>query len=310
MTELQNKVKNVNIDSKVKKVKKLIDENSTTKLHDYVVNEIEQFSKGSSEENLKNQSNLQLSPGEVTGKISKYEDVVIDLVKITSCISYWGKPEHKQILQKLVTRATDKLEIRGEKLRLAFEWYPAILQMYCAGIAAIDGQRYDSLSNIFYAKKIHSDSTYNRDFLVDSIGCAINAINDSRIFNNYEEFKAHYFAMSEHLYKSLKQTLENLVFIGDNYNIAFDEFEVLLSLVVADRKTHDGIGGYVPLGRFAPKHDRSDRSPLKRIIKEAEDGGKNWGPLKYGFFNGDYKRFIEVAENCAEMISNDSRFYL
>ncbi len=305
MTKPEEKKNSLN---KIKKVKKLLDEvSSATRLHDFVVEEINELFELSSKENLSIQSVQQPSQDEIVEKISESEIIANDIVNISCCVAYWAKPEHRQILQKLVTRPTDKPEkISGLKVTAALQRYLAIFQIYSAGIAAIDGQRYDSLFNIFYAKKIQSNSHDPHEFLVDLIGEAINTVNDSRIFNNFKEFNRHYFAMSEHLYKVLQQPLNDLIFIGDNYDAAFDEFEVLLALVVADRKINHEIQVYDLQGRFAGKHIQ-DQSPLKRIIREAKANDKNWEPLKQGFFNKDFERFIKVAEDYEKMISNNPR---
>lgn len=291
--------------SKIKKVKDLLDKHSSTKLHDFMVDEIKRFLELTTTKYLKIQD--QLSREEILKMISEYEVISHDITNLTSCIAYWAKPEHKQVLQKTVTKMTDKLK-QPDSTQIALQWYPAILQIYCAGIAATDGQRYDSLSNIFYARTLHSVTRRNHAFQVDSIASAIKTINQSKLFNNFEEFKGHYFAMSEHLYSFLRQTLEDLIFVGD-YEVAFDDFEVLLNLVIIDRNTNDKIDVYPPSGRFTWKHQRDDNPPLKRIIKEAKAEEKNWEPLKHGFFRGDYERFMEIAEKYDQELNNDSRFW-
>ena len=136
--------------NKIKKIKSLLaNDSSSIELHDFVIEEIRRFLSNTSEDNFKVQG--QFSKDELLERISKYENIGNDLALISACIAYWAKPTHKAILQKILARSTDRLELQGGLVAwLNLRWYPLILELYCAGIAAVEGKRYDSLANIFY----------------------------------------------------------------------------------------------------------------------------------------------------------------
>ncbi len=94
----------------------------------------------------------------------------------------------------------------------------------------------------------------------------------------------------------LQPKLDDILFIGKNYESAFDEFEVLLALIVADASVQDSSHLWGPPGRFGWKHQRGNDSPLKRIVETARAEEANWAPFKSGLFGGDLARFLPVAE--------------
>lgn len=105
---------------------------------------------------------------------------------------------------------------------------------------------------------------------------------------------------SEHLFKSLQPSLEDLLFLGRSYESLFDRFEVFLALVYADI-TNNSWG---PPGRFAWKYSKrlGEENPFSELIDEAKKDGDMWASLKAGFFQGSHKRFQEIADSYKERL--------
>ena len=108
--------------------------------------------------------------------------------------------------------------------------------------------------------------------------------------------------LSEYLLKILQPRLDDALFLGKNYESAFDMFEVYFALSVADARLARGEDAWGPIGRFGWKRGR-EKSPLQRVIKEAEAHRTDWPPLKAGLFGGDFERFKKVAEQFVQLIS-------
>jgi hypothetical protein len=99
--------------------------------------------------------------------------------------------------------------------------------------------------------------------------------------------------------------IDDLLFLGTDYESAFDHFEVLLALEYAhiNLKKHNHLWG--PPGRFTWKYrNQGEYSPMHQIISQAEIQGNSWLPIKTGFFDGSIERFKEIAAKYTELVSN------
>lgn len=256
--------------SKITKVKRLLsDDSSTIELHDFMVEEVRHFLSQSSEDNFKVAG--QFSAEELLQRISKYEGIAFDLCMLLATISYWAKPTHKQILQKILARSADRLENKsGLSVWLSLRWYPLLLEMYCAGIAAVAAQHYDSLANVFYTR-IESFEHNKEQHFVESVTDAMIEWKRSAVFNQIPGHDRYHAPVSEYLFKLLQPKLDDTLFIGKEYENAFDEFEILLALVVADIEKQKGSAHWSvwgSIGRLCPNLKiRSRRGVMVCCIK-------------------------------------------
>lgn len=289
--------------NKIRKVKSLLASESTSiELHDYLIEEVRRFLATTSNDSFKVQG--QFSQDELLDRISRYEELCNDLAVLTACIAYWAKPNHKTILQKIFARSTDRLDTQGGLVVwINLRWYPLIIGLYCAGIAAVEGKRYDSLANIFYAVVGSSEYRQGDEYFVESVANGIHELMRADVFKQLPGHDRHHVPMSEYLFKTLQPKLDDTLFIGKNYERSFDEFEVLFALAVADiRKQRDGhVWG--PIGRFGWKHRNRDNGPFQRILGEASAMSNNWGPIQSGLFGGSYERFKVVADEYQVIIA-------
>lgn len=290
------------LESKIKQVKDLLaSQEHSIHLHDFVVDEVKRFLSASSDDHFKVQGTFSIE--ELLSRISKYEEVTKDLSVLTACIAYWATSSHRQILRKVLTRSTDRLErTNGLTIWISLRWYPVLLQMYCAGIAAVEAKRYDSLADIFLTPIETPDSNRQRECFVESASNAVLEFSRVELFKNLPGHERHYTPMSEYLFKLLQPQLDDALFIGKNYESTFDEFEILFALVSADLRKQQDRGVWGPIGRFGWKHHRSDNSPLQRVIAQAKNAGKHWEPLQNGLFGGDLDRFQSVADEYAAQV--------
>jgi hypothetical protein len=288
---------------KIKKVKLLLaNDSASIELHDFVIDEVRRFLSSTSEDNFKAQG--QFSQEELLERINRYENLANDLAAIAACIAYWAKPTHRTILQKLFSRSTDRLESQGGLVVwLNLRWYPLILELYCAGVAAVEGKRYDSLVSIFYSTISRSDSRLKDESMAVAVANGILELTRGEIFKRLPGHDRHYTPMSEYLYKTLQPKLDDILFIGKSYENSFDEFEILFALVVADLRKQNGQHVWFPIGRFGWKGRQDDNAPFSRLISEANALGENWEPIKAGLFGGKPERFNDAANSLQQTIT-------
>lgn len=89
----------------------------------------------------------------------------------------------------------------------------------------------------------------------------------------------------------LQPLLDKLLFLGSDFERAFDTFEILYGFEYA----HLAGRNWGPIGRFGWRDILSDSSPLMNLIKEAENAGDNWPPVAAGLCGGSIEKLKSIA---------------
>jgi hypothetical protein len=289
--------------SKVARVKALLSsEGAAIELHDFLTQEVRKFLAATSEDAFTLSG--QYSNEEFVSRLGRYEEAVGDLSVLLACIAHWAKPAHLATLQKCLARSCDRLEIRGGlSIWVELRWYPLILQLYSSGIASIDAQRFDSLAAVFYTPIPSAEGRDRQDVFVEAVGLGLLELLRTDVLKQIPGHERNHVPLSEYLFKILQPKLDDLLFLGKNYEAAFDNFEVFFALAVADLQRTREIGVWGPVGRFGWKHRRGNAGPLAKVVTEARSMKDAWPPLKAGMFGGSFERFDKVATEYLEQIS-------
>lgn len=287
---------------KIDRVKTLLASNTASiELHDFVMNEVRVLLAETSEDSFATSGTY--TDDELLERISRYEAASGDLSILLACIAYWSQPSNEIVLQKALSRSVDRLQLQGGlSAWLALRWYPAILETYSAGIAAVQGGRYDSLASVFFTSANASEHGRDERYFAGAMSKAILDLNRLDVFKRIPGHERHYAPMSEYLFKVLQPPLDNALFVGADYERAFDEFEVLFALSVVDLRVQRNKRAWAPIGRFGWKQ-RHEKGPLGLLIEEARGAGDDWIPLKAGLFAGKAERFEAAAVPCLEFVS-------
>jgi hypothetical protein len=289
-------------ESKVARVKALLStENAAIELHDFLTYEVRRFLSATSEDSYA--VSRQYSPEEFISRLSRYEEASGALSVLLACVAHWAKPAHMATLQKSLARSCDRLErSNGSMIWLSLRWYPILLEFYCAGIAAIDAQRFDSLATVFYTPIPSNEYRGRENMLVEAIWLGLQDLEGDNVLNQIPGHERNHAPLSEYLFKILQPKLDDALFLGKNYENAFDTFEVFFALAFADIQRMQNLGVWGPIGRFGWKFYRGAISPLARVISEATRMKEEWPPLRAGLFGGSYERFDSVASEYADRI--------
>ena len=126
-------------------------------------------------------------------------------------------------------------------------------------------------------------------------------------------------ALSIYLSQQLREFFKESLPSNIDYQKAFDKFEYLLSLIVADKfysDTEDNTSGPIiwgPVGNFAFRSTYSEDGinfvNAKIISVELKEEqlkwGNEWWPLKVGFFNSETKRFNLIKEKYDAFVASN-----
>jgi len=287
---------------KIKRAKSLLSSDSSAiELHDLLAHEVRRFLSITSEDSFPTSG--QFTKAEMLDRISRYEDTAADLSLLLACVAHWGKTIHTSTMQKCIARSSDRLESSGGlTIWLELRWYPLILELYTAGIAAIDAQRYDNLATLFYTRLPSSEYRDNNATFVEAISNGLLELNRANAFKQIPGHERHYTPHSEYLFKILQPRLDDTFFLGKNYETAFDEFEVFFALAIAHIEMAKNGRVWGPIGRFGWKHRNRDNGPLARIINDARTHKESWPPFRAGMFGGDFERFDKVATEFLQLV--------
>lgn len=271
------------------------DPKASIKLHDLAIRQVRNFLVETNKEKFPVQG-VSFTVPEFVERLDRYQAAVRDLQQVTSALCYWGGGEHETILQKTVSRATDNLQSEnGTVVWLALRWYPIMLLIYEAGIAAVSARKFGNLYAILTAPSAGRHSSSESTELLLSLGEAISELHDA--FKRLPGHERNFVPRSEYLFKLLQPDVDDLFFVGREYEQVFDRFEVLLALAYADLSRQKQGRVWGPIGRFGWKYSgRSHRdNPLKDVIGEARHMSSAWPPLEAGFFGGNADRFLDLA---------------
>ena len=291
------------IDDLIEKTKEyLSDSRYKIKLHDIFNQKLREVVALLADDQFKAQGRS-FSEEEFLKRIKLYEDIVKELQLMTACVAYWGNNDHYQLLSKTIARVCDNFSPEsGLVVWLNLRWYPVFLLLYSAGISAVSANNYDALAKILTTRVQSPRNSQETIEVTLPVGDAAADLHD--VFKRLPGHDRHYVPRSEYLFKLLQPGLDDLLFLGRDYEQMFDRFEVFLALVHAELEYNPDNRVWGPLGRFGWKYKSRGRSGnvYSEIVKEANTFKAEWPPLKAGLFSGSIDRFLEVSSKFEELM--------
>jgi len=279
----------------------LSEERHRIRLHDLVASEVRRALAQTSDDIFPVQG-AEFSKEEFGERLNRYEQATNALIDIVASVSYWGTEDHVAALKLPFSRVAGRLELQsGLVIWIALRWYPICLLAYSAGISAVAAGNYKNLHTILMTtvRKPRSDSSGE---LVSALGDSFSDLHDA--FKTLPGHERNYTPRSEYLFKLFQPRLDDLLYLGNDYEEAFDKFEVFLALVYADLVNEKQQNIWGPIGRFGWKKRgwSGSSSPYQNILDEASKLKDAWPPIAAGFFGGSYARFENVASEFSGLI--------
>jgi Mrp family chromosome partitioning ATPase len=269
------------------------DERARVKLHDLVADEVRRVVGQTHQIAYQGHWSVE----EFEQRLRSYETSCNDLLHIEAVLAFWGNRDHQNTLVLGPKRVVAHVRPEsGLTIWLAMRWYPAMLVTYAGGIAAVAGTKYENLFSLF-SVTVPGDPD-ERD-LVRALGRACGELH--RPFEALPDYSKRYTPRSDYLYALLEPVLDSVVFIGSDYQDAFERFELMFALEYVHRAERLLGRVWAPPGRFGWRF-RSDEDPLSRLLKEFELKGSEWEPLKAGLFGGSQERFAVISAELREFV--------
>jgi len=287
--------------TRVDKAKKLVsEERHRIKLHELVAEEVRELLPLISEESIPIQRKF--SAEEFAELLIKYEEATRDFCRIGILVAYWGTSSNHGTLTMAVQRLVDGL-VTESNSNLWTHWYPVLLFLYSCGIAAVAAAKFDNLKAIMHTGVEDTGRPGRRIILIRAITKELKNAHDA--FKKLPGHENQHVPRSEYIFNVLRPTIDSVLYLGSEYEIHFDRFEVLFAMEHAEIYAREAYGRvWGPVGRFGWKYDgEHDLSPLHKIVLEADMLGESWPPLNAGLFNGSTERFKEIASEFSRCVA-------
>lgn len=231
-----------------------------------------------------------LSDDDVRARVAAFEIAVADLCRVEALLAHWGNSLDTLTLP--LRRLGDGLASGGGRaLLLGLRAYPTQLVLYAGGIAAVSSGRYGHLLAMLHTQ-LHSPHDDDR-LIISAIPSMLrDAVHAFKLLPDFDRRRT---PVSDRLFDVLQPVLDDLLFLGSDYERAFDRFE----LFQAVEHAHQMRGGWSG-GRFEWKRSND---PLLALIKEVENADDSWPPLAAGLCGGSVAKFREVLSTLRDAVS-------
>jgi len=283
-------------------VKRLLSEpRFRIELHDLVAEKTREVSNLGLDTKLSLDASWDLQ--EFQRRLALYEESTDELLQVQALIARWGTAEHLDIISLPSRRLASPLSISsGLQVWIALRWYPIHLLAYASGLSSVAGDNYNSLAAYMHAPVTGTISSTTPEPLLVALHDGVGHARDA--FKYLPGRDRQFVPMSEYLFKFFQPKLDDLLFLGTDYEGVFDRFEILTALEYAHLESNLNPSHFWgPVGRFGWKHRRGiESSPFRSIFQEASLHKDSWPPIRAGLFDSSYERFDEIATKYGELL--------
>ncbi|MFW6118901.1 MAG: SIR2 family protein [Planctomycetota bacterium] len=237
----------------------------------------------------------------VRQRITEYDACTDRLMRVAAALAFHDAGDNAALLTRAMERLLHMPMTTGIMTWVELQYYPALLVLYAAGLAALVAEHYAALHALLVAPRYRESprrpsmpgleraSVYGA-FRGDAVKCVP--------MDGAEERKR---PVNDYLCDiRLRSVLQPYIPHDGTYENTFDLFEYLHALVFMDIAG----GGWAPLGsyswRWCGRTAEWEDSPMFEFVQAGLREGEEWPLLKAGLFGGSVQRFEETVEKHQE----------
>jgi hypothetical protein len=249
-------------------------------------------------------------PGKVQRRLKAYDVLIEPTLGSLVTGAYWARGEQVQPFAEPFRAATSPPHNYSQFFEVwqDLDLYPALRLLYGVGTASALAQNWSLLKILVRDVAVTGPSDYRSHpaaFSLDGGYLSRNlrwANHASLVFpeNGYP------LPLTEYLYQTLEEPLQEYATDGNAYKGAFEEFEVLLSLASMNVEPFSRPEtAEPPRGRFVfARNHGEDETTYERMKREATEQGTSWGPIQAGLIETDAGTLAVYFRNMDDMIRN------
>jgi hypothetical protein len=240
------------------------------------------------------------SDEELARRVAAYEALTEDLARAGSLVAYWSRTTDERLVPTVITRLVNSVErTGGVKIWLDLMLYPAVLELYGAGLGAVIGRREEQLALLLGETTVRQHEEWKPIALVLNGAAAI----DHNAAKRLPGLEKRHTPISDHLCDVMRPWVEELEPDQGSYERMFDRWEYVLGLAMFDMTRQGVRNGYAPVGRLSWRGNYGNGIEVA-LGEETQVAGANWPPLRAGLFGGDATRLAESVKGWHELIAS------
>lgn len=173
-------------------------------------------------------------------KVNSYNKVIKNMMEIIILLVYYGQDDYINLVKKILERLEPKGGHSGSSIYIRLLNYPCYILYYCALIAAWEANNINLLASlVIFNKKVEWNRVHTN--LLERISNEMNGIASK--FSCLMDKDNYKFPMNEYIYNFIQPVLDDILFLGDEYENIYTNIELLISILTA-------VNGYSPRESF------------------------------------------------------------
>jgi hypothetical protein len=280
----------------------LTDRTAVIKLTDLVRTETERLYAGLTDQAFPCEAVVK-SPTEFLARLTKYEGLCEILLSILVVGCHWGEREQAQLWIKSLSRiAHPSTKETGFEFLVKMQMYPALYLFYGAAVAAIAGDRYETLADLMSKITVRGSEEEEK-----VIGFTLypDSVMKQQQGRQLPDRDRQYTPLSNHLRQTLREPLKDYLPEERDFDNAFDQLEYLFALRYWQYTSKHTGYEWAPLGSFAWRSRyRPQHQIAVKLDAEIAELGVEWPPLKYGLLQGPIEQLKEIKASFDKYVQN------
>ena len=247
-------------------------------------------------------------PGKVRRRLRSYDVLLGPALGVLVAGAYWARGEQVPPFAEPFRAVASPPHDYSQFFEVwqDLDLYPALRLFYGVGIASALAQNWGLLRIL--ARDVTVENLYDyrphpAAFVLDGGYLSRNLRWENHTSLVYPD-QTYYLPLTEYLYQTLEEPLREYASDPASYNRAFEEFEVLLSLMSMNvGPASSPESAEAPRGRFV--YDRrlgGGDATYERMKREAMEQDADWGPIRAGLIQADAETLEIYFRNIEDTI--------
>lgn len=205
-------------------------------------------------------------------RVTYYNEIISNLLNAVILLTFYGGELYAKTICRVLERVIPKGTFSGITGAIDLLYYPSYLLYYAVIITAIEADNMFVLKLVLDCKfnlttniDIYSE---NKRLLINIIDRMVDISTNFKVFYPEKNYK---FPLSEYVYKHLQPTIDDVLYVGDEYPELFINTELLISFFYAiSEYSEEATEVWGPLGRYTYQLDfikkDIEKFPVNSII--------------------------------------------
>ncbi|MGH2486748.1 MAG: hypothetical protein ACRDHE_12115, partial [Ktedonobacterales bacterium] len=278
-------------DMAVARAKRYLEEGNGARirLHDLVMEETGRVYEQINGPEFPSGGHGRVATAELARRLERYTIICDTLLALVIAGCRWGTADQESLWVASLERVVPADYDRGFGALGTLRSYPALLLLYGGCLAALAGERYDTVAALLLRVRVR-DLGKGKSIFRQLDPTNMLQVEDGRQIPGLTRSAP---AGSDYVFRTLRTPLCSLLPDDAHYEQLFDFFEYLYALLHADARLEAGDPLSAPVGRFARNREfRRERLPA--LTEEIATMGSEWPLLRAGLFGGSLELLNRV----------------